>query len=117
MNSSRRKRHGTSAGVLSVRIHARTDLRKQVATRGFVAVTQVRPSVRYALLRAAGAAESGYRMGPPGKAVRPTGRTCSYGWEGQLAVRVGRLGRPQSPTKGVIIRRPRQSQRLLGALG
>jgi hypothetical protein len=28
-----------------------------------------------------------------GKAVRPTGRTCSYGWESQLAVRVGRLGR------------------------
>ena len=51
-------------------------------------------------------------MGPPGKAVRLTGRTCSYGWEGQLAVRVGRLGRPQSPTKGVIIRRPRQLQRV-----
>jgi len=36
-----------------------------------------------------------------GKAVRLTGRTWSYGWESQLAVRAGRLGRPQSPTKGV----------------
>ena len=70
-----------------------------------------------ALLRAAGAAESGNRMEPPGKAVRLTGRTCSYGWEGQLAVRVGRLGKPQSPTKGWIIRKPRQLQGLLGAPG
>jgi len=30
---------------------------------------------------------------------------------------VGRLGRPQSPTKGSIIRKPRQLQGLLGALG
>src|SRR5881392_2321009 len=100
MSSRRRRTCGTSARVLSLGIHARTDLRKRLATSSFVTLTQERPSVRYALLRAAGAAESGYRMGPPGKAVRPTGRTCSYGWDSQLAVRAGRLGRPQSPTKG-----------------
>src|SRR5439155_26193938 len=94
--------------VTSVR--TASDLRRLVTTKDFVTLTDAVPSVESALLRAAGAAESGYRMGPPGKAVRPTGRTCSYGWEGQLAVRVGRLGRPQSPTKGVIIRRPRQLQ-------
>src|SRR5712691_6567701 len=84
-----------------------------MTTWDFVTLTPGEPSVRYGLLRAAGAAESGYRMGPPGKAVRPTGRTCSYGWEGQLAVRVGRLGRPQSPTKGATIRRPRQPQEVV----
>jgi len=50
----------------------------------------------------------GTEVGTPGKAVRPTGRTCSYGWEGQLAVRVGRLGRPQSPTKGSTARKQRR---------
>jgi len=50
----------------------------------------------------------GTEAGTPGKAVRPTGRTWSYGWEGQLAVRAGRLGRPQSPTKGSTARKPRQ---------
>lgn len=50
----------------------------------------------------------GTEVGTPGKAVRPTGRTWSYGWEGQLAVRAGRLGRPQSPTKGSTARKPRQ---------
>jgi len=45
-------------------------------------------------------AESGNRMGPPGKAVRLTGRTWSYGGDDHLAVRAGRLGKPQSPTKG-----------------
>jgi hypothetical protein len=42
-------------------------------------LTAAGSSVRFALLREAGAAESGYRMEPPGKAVRLTGRTCEYG--------------------------------------
>ena len=42
----------------------------------------------------------GTEAGTPGKAVRPPGRTCEYGREAQLAVLVGKLGKPQSPTKG-----------------
>jgi hypothetical protein len=50
----------------------------------------------------------GTDAGTPGKAVRRTGRTWSYGREAQLAVRAGRLGTPQSPTKGSTARKPRQ---------
>src|SRR5439155_15427212 len=101
--------------VTSVR--TASDLRRLVTTKDFVTLTDAVPSVESALLRAAGAVESGNRRGPPGKAVRPTGRTCSYGREGQLAVRVGRLGRPQSPTKGEAGGNRDSRERLLGALG
>src|SRR6478672_1919490 len=40
--------------------------------------------------------------GTPGKAVRPTGRTCSTARGGHLGGWVGRFGRPQSPTKGKL---------------
>ena len=38
-------------------------------------------------------------MGPPGKAVRLTGRTCSYGWEGQLAVVGGEAREAPKPNE------------------
>src|SRR5437773_4999587 len=103
--------------VVSVAFRTASDVRERVATWGFVTLTPRRPPVESALLRGAGAEGPGTRRGPPGKAVRPTGRTCSYGWEGQLAVRVGRFGRPQSPTKGEAGGDLARLQGFLGAFG
>ena len=85
---------------LSLAIRTAPDLRKLRTTCRFVSLTPPAASVESGLLRAVGAAESGNRMGPPGKAVRLTGRTWLCGGEDQLAAQAGQLGRPQSPTKG-----------------
>jgi hypothetical protein len=85
-------------------------------TWGNVGLTRVEAAVRFRLAPSSRSIRiEDPDGGSPGKAVRPTGRTCSYGWEGQLAVRVGRLGRPQSPTKGGTGPDPARARRLLGA--
>lgn len=68
-------------------------------------------------LRAAGAAGPEPRVGPPGKAVRPTGRTWSIRWGSATRCAIGEVRKAPKPNERGYRRELWIAARLLGALG